>query len=226
MGKKEMNEQFDGIITGTVVRDDSPVTLVNNGVGIYAKLLEVRKDVGYIQKDAKNDFQKYKYVSAANVQDKLGDSLNKHGVATFSNATLVSESQKPNSKGGIETHCIVSMQVTFVDTENGQAVVVNGLGSGQDNGDKAVMKASTAAIKYALMTTFLISTGDDPEADKSVDERNSTEVKEMLEASHNNIELCKEVISEYGYKKSLDVLESDYEPIMITITGRLVAMEG
>jgi hypothetical protein len=32
-------------------------------------------------------------------------------------------------------------------------------------GDKAVMKATAAAVKYALTTGFLIATGDDPEAD-------------------------------------------------------------
>lgn len=40
-----------------------------------------------------------------------------------------------------------------------------GLGSGQDSGDKAIMKAQTAAIKYAYLLSFAISTGDDPEND-------------------------------------------------------------
>jgi len=47
------------------------------------------------------------------------------------------------------------------------------MGSGQDSGDKAVMKAQTAAIKYAYLLSFAISTGDDPEADQRTDESSS-----------------------------------------------------
>lgn len=45
-----------------------------------------------------------------------------------------------------------------------------GFGSGQDAGDKAIMKAQTAAIKYAYMMSLCIATGDDPEADSKTDE--------------------------------------------------------
>ena len=43
------------------------------------------------------------------------------------------------------------------------------MGQGTDKGDKAVMKANTAALKYALAGIFLISWGDDPEADVETD---------------------------------------------------------
>ena len=39
------------------------------------------------------------------------------------------------------------------------------IGTGADSGDKAPYKATTGAIKYALLTAFLIPTGDDPEND-------------------------------------------------------------
>ena len=38
-------------------------------------------------------------------------------------------------------------------------------GEGADPGDKSVCKAQTSALKYALLQSFLIATGDDPEAD-------------------------------------------------------------
>lgn len=55
------------------------------------------------------------------------------------------------------------------------------MGSGQDSGDKAVMKAQTAAIKYAYLLSFAISTGDDPEADQRTDE--SSSVSSVLSAA-------------------------------------------
>ena len=36
-------------------------------------------------------------------------------------------------------------------------------GEGADVGDKAPYKAMTGALKYALLQSFLLSTGDDPE---------------------------------------------------------------
>jgi hypothetical protein len=41
------------------------------------------------------------------------------------------------------------------------------VGEGQDAGDKAVYKAMTGALKYCLLKTFLIPTGDDPERDET-----------------------------------------------------------
>lgn len=62
------------------------------------------------------------------------------------------------------------MDIMLVDAESGESVTITGLGSGQDSGDKAVMKAQTAAIKYAYLLSMAISTGDDPEADGRTDE--------------------------------------------------------
>src|SRR5690606_34885912 len=64
---------------------------------------------------------------------------------------------------------VASVTLRIVDTESAEEIQVSGLGQGSDKGDKAVMKAVTAAVKYALSTGFLISWGDDPEADSGVD---------------------------------------------------------
>ena len=45
------------------------------------------------------------------------------------------------------------------------------MGAGDDGADKGLYKAYTGAVKYFLMKTFLIPTGDDPEADTKADER-------------------------------------------------------
>jgi hypothetical protein len=57
------------------------------------------------------------------------------------------------------------------------------IGEGQDAGDKGPYKAMTGAQKYALMKTFMIPTGDDPEADEDVDKRNSEEQKDHQQDS-------------------------------------------
>ena len=49
-------------------------------------------------------------------------------------------------------------------------------GEGADPADKSVCKAMTSALKYALLQSFLIATGDDPENDcgGSREERSSS----------------------------------------------------
>ena len=69
----------------------------------------------------------------------------------------------------------VEVEIKLVDRDSGEEVILKGLGNGQDNGDKAVAKALTSAMKYAYMMSLAISTGDDPEADRSVDENTYVE---------------------------------------------------
>ena len=80
-----------------------------------------------------------------------------------------------NTKGNKEHLATVKITITLTDSTSGESVTIVGLGSGQDAGDKAVMKAQTAAIKYAYLLSLNISTGDDPEADLQTDQNFSNE---------------------------------------------------
>lgn len=126
------------------------------------RMLEIRKRVGYVQKDAKNTGQGYSYASAEAVLNKVREAANDLGVFTSTNVALV---QYQVDEG--TTRCAVHMRLAF--GLGGKVIVFEGVGGGQDRGDKAVMKASTAALKYALASGLLISWGDDPEADASTD---------------------------------------------------------
>lgn len=138
---------------------------------IATKLIKVMEDCDYVQKDGKNSFHNYKYVSAANILEKVNESLVKNGLACYALPELISFEDVKTAKGNTEHLATVKMSVTLIDTESDESLEIIGLGSGQDVGDKAIMKAQTAALKYAWMLTLNISTGDDPEADSSVDER-------------------------------------------------------
>jgi hypothetical protein len=64
----------------------------------------------------------------------------------------------------------VVMAYTFSDVNSGEEIVAKVAGQGLDTGDKAPCKAMTGALKYALLQSFLLATGDDPE-DERVDAR-------------------------------------------------------
>jgi len=64
----------------------------------------------------------------------------------------------------------VVIAYTFSDVDSGEEIVAKVAGQGLDAGDKAPYKAMTGALKYALLQSFLLATGDDPE-DERVDAR-------------------------------------------------------
>jgi len=136
-------------------------------MGIAAKLAVAAEACGYVQKDGNNAFHKYRYASAANILGHVNDALAKAGLAVVDTAPEVV------SDTGIGKDRVVTVRMTLVvaDTETAERATFRGLGSGMDAGDKAVMKAVTAATKYAWMGAFSISTGDDPEADEETDRR-------------------------------------------------------
>ena len=133
------------------------------------KLVDVMKDCGHVSKNGSNDFHKYKYATAADVLSLVNDSLTKHGIMSAVESNLIEMREVTTAKGNSERLATVETVVTLTDSDSGEQIKIKGLGSGQDAGDKSVMKAQTAAIKYAFLLSFAISTGDDPEADFHTD---------------------------------------------------------
>ena len=133
------------------------------------KFIEVMKECSYVEKNGTNDYHGYQYATSADVLAKVNASLVNHGIASVAVPELLDMVDVTTSKGNIEKLATVQMQITLIDAESGETFSIVGIGSGQDNGDKAVMKAETAAIKYAYMLSLAISTGDDPEADVQTD---------------------------------------------------------
>lgn len=137
---------------------------------IAKKLVEVMKDAAYVQKNGRNGFHGYSYATASDVLSKINESLTKHNISCCVLPELISMDNVVTAKGNKEHLATVKVTIMLTDADSGQVATLTGLGSGQDSGDKAIMKAQTAAIKYAFMLSLCISTGDDPEADTRTDE--------------------------------------------------------
>jgi len=127
-------------------------------------------ECSHVLKKGENNFHHYKYATSADVLEKVNASLVKNGICSIAVPELLNIVDVTNSKGNIERLATVKMNVLLIDKDSGETVTITGIGSGQDSGDKAVMKAQTAAIKYAYLLSLAISTGDDPEADQRTDE--------------------------------------------------------
>ena len=127
------------------------------------KVLAISEAIGYVQKDKQNEFHKYKYVSAEAILKRVQPELVKQGVLAVPRYFYI------KSEGDLVT---VECAITLIDTETGfEYLGSSAIGTGADKGDKGAMKAETAALKYAWTGLLSIATGDDPEADDSVDQR-------------------------------------------------------
>ena len=143
--------------------------------GIAKKLVLIMGECSHVAKDGFNDYHKYKYASAAGVLETINAALVKHKVASVVTPAILNSYDVTNAKGNIEHQVTVGCNILLIDSESGESMDLYGIGTGQDAGDKAVMKAETAAIKYAYLLSMAISTGDDPEADTKTDENSFAE---------------------------------------------------
>ncbi len=135
-------------------------------LNLRQKLAEVRRRIGYIQKRGFNERNNYSYVTAADLAGAVGDILAELGVVIV--PRLESICYEPNASGRAEVAraAQVVMAYTFTDVDSGEEITTKVAGQGLDAGDKAPYKAMTGALKYALLQSFLLATGDDPEEER------------------------------------------------------------
>lgn len=139
--------------------------------GLVAKLSEVMGLMQSIPKEGWNDNQKYRFVRETDVAERVSQLLaERHVFITQTVRDWSINEHFRTSSGSMMWLSIVTMDFTFIDGDTGETLgPVTFVGHGADTGDKGIYKAMTGAEKYFLMKTFLISTGDDPEADTKVD---------------------------------------------------------
>lgn len=131
---------------------------------LASKLAQVMAKVKYIQKRGKNTHFGYTYATEADVADKVREALAELKVAFIPRILPETIQVTPvETKAGRQIVLSAVFEFDFVDGDTGETYTVRVPGQGQDSGDKAAYKALTGAVKYALMKTFLIPTGDDPE---------------------------------------------------------------
>jgi len=117
----------------------------------------VMEELTYIQKgDAKVNGQ-YKFVSHDDVSEKVHPLLVKHGLLAL--PTLSEIKQEGNRTA-------VLLKVHFINADRPEdQFFVTFPGYGVDPSDKGPGKAVSYAFKYALLKTFCLETGEDPDKD-------------------------------------------------------------
>lgn len=143
------------------MENDTPSTK-----SLVKKLCEVMAEVDRIPKAGWNDNQKYKFVTESDVMDAVRKHLAEKHILIVPVMTHCERTKIETDKQAITS---VTIDYVFIDGDTDERLVVTMAGQGADYGDKGVYKAMTGATKYCILKTFLMSSGDDPEADESTD---------------------------------------------------------
>jgi hypothetical protein len=136
---------------------------------LVCKLAEVMDAISSVPKRGHNKFHDYKYATEADIVEVIRGELSKRHIILLPGITGRTR-ENVGDKGSVLTH--LDMTFTFMDGETGEQLERPWLGAGTDKEDKGAYKAMTGGEKYFLLKTFLIPTGDDPEAEKPHDRSN------------------------------------------------------
>jgi hypothetical protein len=134
-------------------------------MNIYQRINAVMRLVEYVQKDT-NVGGSYKAVSHDMVVSVLRKEMVAQGIVVRPTQLKGKYIQLRDKANGINMHLYQGRyQVDFVSAENPEEycrTVVEG--HANDNGDKAPGKAMSYAVKYAMLKTFSLETGEDDES--------------------------------------------------------------
>ncbi|MCL5115715.1 MAG: ERF family protein [Firmicutes bacterium] len=141
-------------------------------IKLAKKLAQIMSALARIPKNGYNRHFDYKYVMEADVTDTLRTLLAEHGVVVLSTIESIEQKVEPSTDGKKpSTTTTVWVDFTLVDSDSGEHWTSRYPGQGSDSTDKGIPKALTAATKYFLLKTFMLSSGDDPENDGKPDNR-------------------------------------------------------
>lgn len=133
-------------------------------MNIYQRINAVMQVVEYVQKDA--EVQGYKAVTHDMVTAVIRPELVKQGIVIRVEQLRSELLTRRDPKAGEKMHLYSGdYAVHFVNMEQPEdcvSVTVNA--HANDNGDKAPGKAMSYAVKYAMLKTFTLETGENDEA--------------------------------------------------------------
>lgn len=161
-------------------------------LNIYQKLLEVRKSVDYLKKEATSS--QYKYTGSAQVLASVRDKINEMGlllVPKIMDKNLMTETieymDKERPKKTTTYFTELTLLMTWVNAENpSETVECPWYSQGVDiAGEKGVGKALTYGEKYFILKFFNIPTdNDDPDAfQKKHEQKASKEIQAKIRES-------------------------------------------
>jgi|SRR5271166_2673403 len=180
---------------------------------IFQRINAVMLEVDYIQKGEKKVAGQYRFCSHDQVTAALHGPMAKHGIACI--PTIAEMKQDSNRTE-------VKLEVSFINIDSpADRFSVFYWGYGIDTSDKGIGKAVSYAFKYALLKTFVLETGDDPDQDQSskyepkkepapeVPKMSAIQVRILTQALGDDVALNKKVL---GYLEKMGCASLEMAP--------------
>ena len=145
---------------------------------LHRKLAQVMYEAERIPKRGKapKEMGGYPFVQVGDAADFIRKALAEQVITMMPIRVQVTGQQdRPTKSGGSMTTVDLITTWRLTDGESGEYIDIESFGAGADGGDKYSGKASTSAMKYALLTGFLLSTGEDSELGGHPDARPTNE---------------------------------------------------
>lgn len=127
---------------------------------LAAKMARVMTEIERLPKAGKNTRFDYTYATEGDILETIRPLMAKQGIAFFPTILNIEETEKKTSSGNSTTYTRVFMQFDLVCGDTGETKTCHWVGDALDNQDKGINKAVTAAEKYFILKTFMMSTGD------------------------------------------------------------------
>lgn len=169
-------------------------TETKENIGIIAKLWKAYDYFPYLQKDKRNNFHKYSYLSEAKIKSVAHMMIKELGLIFRYSIEEIKTDFVTLGEDKSGVYVTVRAYYEFIDKDTGEKINGFTYGSGWDATDKALYKAITGSIKYIFNSTFLIPTGDDPENDELYGEQYEPELDvKPVKVTKSSVKETKEV---------------------------------
>ena len=201
-------------------------------LNIYDKLSLITNELGVVAKNLTVGADRYSYkaVGELDVLEAVKPLEHKYRVYSypFERSIIVDKEVSVGRGDNVKFSQFIRNETTyrFVNIDNpSEFIDIKTWGDGMDTGDKATGKAMTYADKYALLKAYKISTGDDPDKNKSEDNvktvsKEKTYIKsEQTKWLKENLDpdRLKKMLAAYNLKR----IEDMEQELATTIISRL-----
>jgi hypothetical protein len=135
---------------------------------LYGKMAKVMGIVNRVPKSGTNTFHNYRYASADDVADTIRGAMSEVNLALIVRMGEVKQETveyQSSSKTTRTMRTTINFNFIFACGDTGAVISAPWTSQVDDNSDKAINKCATSAEKYFLMKTFIVSAGDEPDAD-------------------------------------------------------------
>ncbi len=160
--------------------------------------LAVMAEVAYVRKTTTEGLP-YPFASEAGFIAVLRPSLVRHQIDIFpSNVEIIESGDYKTSRGTMMRLVRIRIEYTMTHAPSGTWQKIMVFGEAADSSDKCLAKAMTIGLKYALRQSFVIETGDDPDAVKEplypISGHSGVSSREALLAAKDNHPLFKTAV--------------------------------